>query len=279
MSLARKKIYLGAAVFAVLFCCLCVLVFAQSAAAADGTAAISAEGQFLLWLQEFARHPILTAILVPVSRSADHGIIWIVLAVVLLALGIVLAAAGRRRAAARQVYREAGDDSGTEEQTAAKPGAQGRERLRRAARHLVTVAVAAGIALLLSLLFVNILIKPAAMRARPYTEIESLELLVPEEKDFSFPSGHSSSGFAFAVAVFFALPKGKKRLGIPAIAYAAVVAYSRLYVGVHYPTDVIIGALIGTGCGILGALIAVKLRKIFEKAEMERSRKADRTEQ
>ena len=77
-----------------------------------------------------------------------------------------------------------------------------------------------------------------------------VELLIAKPTDFSFPSGHTSASFAVVSALFFR----KERLWIPAGILAALIAFSRLYLYVHYPTDVLAGALIG----ILAGWIAVR---------------------
>lgn len=89
----------------------------------------------------------------------------------------------------------------------------------------------------------NIFLKNIVARIRPYDAILELECLVERQKDFSFPSGHSGSAFATAVVMLLRLPK---KYGIPAIILALLISFSRLYVGVHYLTDVLVGAIIGT---------------------------------
>ncbi len=112
---------------------------------------------------------------------------------------------------------------------------------------------AAGTGMFLGLLVTNLTIKPLVMRPRPWLTIPDFTALVAEHDPNSFPSGHSCCAFAFAVALAIVLPqRWAKAL---ALAAAAVMALSRLYVGVHFPTDVIVGAVIGTLCGLIGALI------------------------
>lgn len=98
------------------------------------------------------------------------------------------------------------------------------------------------LALLLSLLVNNLFLKNFVGRSRPFDAIQALMPLIPGPHDFSFPSGHTASSFAAAGVFFRRLPG---RLGVPAIILAALIAVSRLYVGVHYPTDVLFGMLSG----------------------------------
>ena len=108
----------------------------------------------------------------------------------------------------------------------------------------------AGYASALSLIFgaivTNLLLKNIVARPRPFAEIEALIPMITKPKDFSFPSGHTTASFAVALVMLRMLPK---KFGIPAVVLAALVAFSRLYLGVHYPTDVLTGfviALVGS---------------------------------
>lgn len=89
----------------------------------------------------------------------------------------------------------------------------------------------------------NILLKNLIGRIRPYEVIDGLTILVSKPSEYSFPSGHTGSSFAAAVTLFLTCPK---KYGIPAVILAFLIGISRLYIGVHYPTDVIGGMISGT---------------------------------
>jgi len=110
-------------------------------------------------------------------------------------------------------------------------GAPGR---RAARRGIGSVAVTSAVA--------NLLIKPLGARRRPDRRKVAASRRAPMPSSSSFPSGHSACAFAFATGVGSVLPYD----AIPIRALAALVAYSRVHTGVHYPADVIGGALIGT---------------------------------
>ena len=102
------------------------------------------------------------------------------------------------------------------------------------------MAVASGITLAISILINNMAIKNLVGRIRPYEFTNSVVPLISKPDDFSFASGHTCASFAVALV----LVRYDKRMGIPAVILAALIGFSRLYLGVHYPTDVIAGFLI-----------------------------------
>ena len=73
--------------------------------------------------------------------------------------------------------------------------------------------------------------------------IEDLHLLIEKQSDYSFPSGHTCASFAAGLVYLKMLPR---RYGVAAILLAVLIAFSRLYVGVHYPTDILGGILVGS---------------------------------
>lgn len=116
------------------------------------------------------------------------------------------------------------------------------------------VGITMAIALALTFLTVNLILKPVIARTRPYEVVEGLRMLVNPAHDYSFPSGHSSSSMAAAVAMLGALPHKWKPVGWCAVILAVLICISRLYIGIHYPTDVLCGAAIG----LMAACIGVK---------------------
>ena len=117
-----------------------------------------------------------------------------------------------------------------------------------------------GIALLIGVVLCNITLKPLVGRIRPYDyQLEhfgkTMELLVATPHDFSFPSGHTIASFEAAVA----LTIRHKKPGIAALILAVLIAFSRMYLYVHYPTDVLASVVLGTAIAFLGCFLAEKL--------------------
>ena len=125
----------------------------------------------------------------------------------------------------------------------------------------------AGLAMAISLIFglvlCNLTLKPLIGRIRPYDFDPSLQslMLIDAEHDFSFPSGHTIASIEAAFALWFT----NKKWGIAAVVLAFVIAFSRLYLVVHYPTDVITSIILG----IILAIIACKLANwIIKKTKL-----------
>lgn len=107
------------------------------------------------------------------------------------------------------------------------------------------------LALLLSLIFCNLILKNGVDRIRPFVLNQAAELLIPPPGDPSFPSGHTSASFAAAVVLLLTRWKGRWA----ALVLAVLIAFSRLYLYVHFPTDVLGGMLVGALCGLLAVTI------------------------
>ena len=99
------------------------------------------------------------------------------------------------------------------------------------------------------------LLKIVIAEPRPFLALPNVDLLVSENEIYSFPSGHTASSFAVAVVIGlkykFKLKEKSYRLIYPLLAFAGIIGFSRIYIGVHYPLDVIFGAIIGTICALL----------------------------
>lgn len=168
------------------------------------------ELRFLDFLQTI-HTPLLDKILAFITGLGNAGIIWIVLAVVLLILpktrktGIIVAAA-----------------------------------------------------LLMDLILCNLILKNLVARVRPYDVNTAIAILIKKPLDFSFPSGHTAASFAAMTALFLAK---MKKAWIAALILAVLIAFSRLYFYVHYPTDVLGGAVVGILSGIIGYAIVEKIDK------------------
>ena len=121
-----------------------------------------------------------------------------------------------------------------------------------------------GMALVLGLLVCNIILKPQVARIRPYTfQLEHFQkeitLLISAQSDFSFPSGHTIASFEACTVLML----HDKRMGIPATILAILIAFSRLYLYVHYPTDVLVSLVLGILFGLLGNLLVNLIYKKF----------------
>ena len=153
------------------------------------------------WIQANMRNPTLDLLMPAITALGNSGLIWLLLA------GILLLTPKHRRAGA---------------------------------------AVLAG--LVLEIICCNMVLKPLVARVRPCDVNTAVQLLIARPDDFSFPSGHTGASFAAAAALF----ADRNRLWIPSLILALLIAFSRLYLYVHYPTDILAGAAIGMMAGWAG---------------------------
>ncbi len=186
------------------------------------------EATILLWIQNHLRSDFLTPVMSGIS-TLGHGSIWVLLTLILL-LGAGITHSRNKK-------------TGSTDNPFLAP------------------ALACLLAMVFSLLFCNGLIKPIAARTRPFNAISGLTVLGEIPTDYSFPSGHTSFSFACAAAFFLTVPKKYRWTGVLALIFAALVGFSRLYLGAHYPTDVLVGLVLGCLCGKAAELIIRALQK------------------
>jgi undecaprenyl-diphosphatase len=125
------------------------------------------------------------------------------------------------------------------------------------------------IALALHICLCNLLIKPLVARPRPFTINTDIRLLITAPTDYSFPSGHTAASFAVAFSLLF----GKNKLCSLAFILSALIAFSRLYLYVHYPTDVFAGILIGCFIGLISnavyTAVSSRVKPVIPKGKAE----------
>ena len=106
--------------------------------------------------------------------------------------------------------------------------------------------------------------KNIVARPRPFDAYTEIISLITKPTDFSFPSGHTCASFACALILFRMLTK---KFGIPAVILAGMVAFSRLYLGVHYPGDVLGGFLVA----VFASTLVYHLMSAYQKKMQEQS--------
>lgn len=121
--------------------------------------------------------------------------------------------------------------------------------------------ISMGVALIIGYVVCNLILKNVTARIRPYDLNPEVSLLIEKLHSFSFPSGHTISSIEASVALLIR----NKKLGIPAVILAVIIAFSRLYLYVHYPTDVLVSVLLGIGIAFLASFIVDKLTPTLEK--------------
>lgn len=112
-------------------------------------------------------------------------------------------------------------------------------------------------ALLVDVVLCNGILKHLFARVRPCDINTAVSLLVPRPLDYSFPSGHTAASFASVTALFLA---GEKKLWKPALILAMLIAFSRMYLYVHYPTDILGGIAVGVLSGYVGSKLTDLIR-------------------
>ena len=118
------------------------------------------------------------------------------------------------------------------------------------------------VAVILDSVLCNVILKNIFVRPRPCDVNTAINLLIPRPLGYSFPSGHTSASFAAVSALYFS---GENKIWKAALALAILIAFSRMYLYVHYPTDVLGGILVGIFCGYVGNACFDKICKILKK--------------
>ena len=125
------------------------------------------------------------------------------------------------------------------------------------------VGISVLLALLINLFITNIGLKNIIARPRPFNVNPELVTLIKHPSSFSFPSGHTSGSLTAAMVLYHLMPK---KIGVPAVVLATMIAFSRMYIGVHYPTDV----LGGIAVAVIASTVAIMVvrfakEKIWQK--------------
>ena len=118
------------------------------------------------------------------------------------------------------------------------------------------VGIKCAVALIFDVILCNGILKNIVARTRPYDAYENIRCLLPPQVDYSFPSGHTASSFAVIIPVL--MEKDTRFLGKIVLVVAIMMALSRIYVCVHYPSDVICGIFVGVLCGMASCYIMNK---------------------
>ena len=160
---------------------------------------------FLLFLQEHVRVEGMNGFWKAITSLGDRGWFWIGLTLVMIVIGFLF----QNRSAIFYKIRQTG--------------------------------IAAAISMSIGAIITNLFLKNWVARPRPYDAVQEIVPLIGRQVDYSFPSGHTCAAFACALIIYRMLPK---RYGIPAIVLAVLIAFSRMYLGVHYPTDILGGFLV-----------------------------------
>lgn len=164
----------------------------------------------ILYLINNIHNNILDKIMITLTNLGDAGIIWIIIAIILLFI----------------------------------------KKTRKCGILMM-------ISMILGLIIGNGILKNLIQRQRPCWIDTNILLLIPNPTDFSFPSGHTLASFEASIMILL----HSKKWGIPAIILSILIAFSRMYLFVHFPTDILGGAILGTTISILVYYVSEKIIK------------------
>lgn len=114
------------------------------------------------------------------------------------------------------------------------------------------------VGLCIDVIVCNGLLKNLVARTRPCDVNTAIQLLISHPTDYSFPSGHTAASFTAVAALYFS---GDKKIWKAAIVLGILIAFSRMYLYVHYPTDILGGILVGIFSGFIGSKIVTYMMK------------------
>ena len=121
------------------------------------------------------------------------------------------------------------------------------------------MGICAAMSLIVSVIVCNAVLKNLFARIRPYEVINGLNCIVKYAEDFSFPSGHTSGAVSCFLSIFLASSKKEKIVTVWLLVLAYIIGFSRIYVGIHYPTDVLVSAVMAIGFAFLGTFLGKKI--------------------
>ena len=124
-------------------------------------------------------------------------------------------------------------------------------------KKLRKTGIGISIALILGVIIGNLFLKNIFCRIRPFDIVQGVELLINAPKDYSFPSGHTLSSISSATVIFI----NNRKIGKYFLVLAILIAFSRLYLYVHFPTDVLAGAVLGVLIAKFSVFLSNKIRK------------------
>lgn len=128
-------------------------------------------------------------------------------------------------------------------------------KTRKAGIVVAFAIIVVAFAIILDVLLCNGLLKLLVARIRPCNVVKNVNMLIPIPKDFSFPSGHTAVSFAVTSALYFC----ENKIWIPSALLSLLIAFSRMYLYVHYPSDILGGVVLGVLVGKLAYDLGIKL--------------------